>query len=83
MIKYMAPTCGSYQWLHVTVTSYAQCARQETFETGKVDYFQCAQNWPVTQEIRNSFNPFAPGNFAKKRVLKLVKQFSDPVTVML
>ena len=32
---------------------------------------------PVTvQEVFAKVNPFAPGNFAKKHVLKLVKRFS-------
>ena len=28
------------------------------------------------ENIRHCFNPFAPGDFAKKRVLKLVEWFS-------
>ena len=27
--------------------------------------------------IRGTFNPFAPGDFAEKRVLKLIEWFSD------
>ena len=35
-------------------------------------------NWPVLLIFEPNWfiNPFAPGNFAKKRILKLVEQFS-------
>ena len=45
-------------------------------------WFNPNQSYPVNRaSVERDINPFAPGDFAKKRVLKLVKWFSGPMSL--